>query len=131
MDKSLTNWKPNIAIIGLGYVGLPLAIEFGKQYEVKGYDTNATRIESLLKGEDITLQSTSTEIKKAINLAFTTNVEDLIDCDVFIITVPTPVDENKKPDLIPLLTASSAVAGVLKKGAIVIYESTVYPGCTE
>ena len=131
MDKFLPTWKPNIAIVGLGYVGLPLAIEFGKQYKVKGYDTNLIRIESLLKGDDITLQSTAAEISAAKNLAFTTNIDELIDCTVFIITVPTPVDANKQPDLTPLLTATQTIAGILKKGDIVIYESTVYPGCTE
>ncbi len=131
MDKPLINWNPNIAIIGLGYVGLPLAIAFGKQYVVKGYDTNTTRIESLLNGDDITLQSTAAEISAAKNLAFTTNIDDLIDSTVFIITVPTPVDVNKQPDLTPLLAATQTIAGILKKGDIVIYESTVYPGCTE
>ncbi len=125
------NTNLNIAIIGLGYVGLPLAVEFGKKYPVIGFDINASRIASLKKGEDETLQSNASEIKAASKLLFSDHVEDIKNCTIYIVTVPTPVDDQKKPDLQLLLTASKMVGSVLKKGDLVIYESTVYPGCTE
>lgn len=121
----------SIAIIGLGYVGLPLAVEFGKKYDVIGFDINEKRVEALLKGEDETLQCSSDDIKLANRLNFSANPKDIKDCSIFIVTVPTPVDANKLPDLTALLKASEMIGSVLKKGDLVIYESTVYPGCTE
>jgi UDP-N-acetyl-D-glucosamine/UDP-N-acetyl-D-galactosamine dehydrogenase len=120
-----------IAIIGLGYVGLPLAVEFGKKYSVLGFDINQTRIEELSNGYDRTQEMTTEELKKMNNLSFSTNKEELGTCNIFIVTVPTPIDNYKKPDLTPLLSASKTVGKILKKNDIVIYESTVYPGCTE
>lgn len=131
MDKVFIHWNPKIAIIGLGYVGLPLAVEFGKHYIVNGYDIDSKRIASLLKREDLTLQCTKEQIGAAHQVHFTDALNELADSTVFIITVPTPVDHNKQPDLSPLLSATRAVGSILKKGDIVIYESTVYPGCTE
>ena len=121
----------HIAIIGLGYVGLPLAVEFGKESKVVGFDINLSRIEELKKGIDRTLEVDKNELAAARNLTFSSNVEDLKNVTYFIVTVPTPVDEYKTPDLTPLVKASQTVGKVLKKGDIVIYESTVYPGCTE
>lgn len=120
-----------LAIIGLGYVGLPLAVEFGKLREVKGFDISQRRIDELKKGNDFTLETTSEELLSATGLSFTTQVDEIKDCNVFIVTVPTPIDEYNNPDLTPLIKASETVGSVLKKGDIVIYESTVYPGCTE
>ena len=120
-----------IGIIGLGYVGLPLAVEFGKILEVIGFDINHSRIEELRNGMDRTLEVDKNELAKAHHLTFSSNAEDLKRANYFIITVPTPVDEFKTPDLTPLIRASQTVGKVLKKGDIVIYESTVYPGCTE
>ena len=125
------NTNHSIAVIGLGYVGLPLAVEFGKKYQVIGYDTNEERLNALKKGEDETNQTTSDEINNAKGLKFSTSINDIKDCTIYIVTVPTPVDENKLPDLSPLLHASEMLGSILKKGDIVIYESTVYPGCTE
>jgi UDP-N-acetyl-D-galactosamine dehydrogenase len=123
--------RTKIGVIGLGYVGLPLAMEFGKKYRTIGFDINAARIRSLKAGRDATLEATSTELKAATRLSFTTRLSELKNCRVFIVTVPTPIDQYKRPDLTPLLGASETVGRVLKKGDIVIYESTVYPGCTE
>jgi UDP-N-acetyl-D-galactosamine dehydrogenase len=126
-----------IAVIGLGYVGLPLAIEFGKKYSVVGFDINTNRVGELIKGKDCTLEADLTGMKAVMKgganngLAFSANTNDLKDCIIFIVTVPTPIDHFKKPDLGPLLNASEMLGKVLKKGDIVIYESTVYPGCTE
>jgi UDP-N-acetyl-D-galactosamine dehydrogenase len=120
-----------LAIIGLGYVGLPLAVEFGKKRHVVGFDINQKRIEELKSGNDFTLETTAEELRDAKLLSYTTNLEDLRDCTCFIVTVPTPIDEHKRPDLTPLIKASESVGKVLKKGDIVIYESTVYPGATE
>ncbi len=126
-----------IAIIGLGYVGLPLAIEFGKKYPVLGFDIDATRVAELNNGEDRTLEADLAGMQIAMKgsanrgLAFSSTTDDLKACNIFIVTVPTPIDHFKKPDLTPLLKASEMLAKVLKKGDIVIYESTVYPGCTE
>jgi UDP-N-acetyl-D-galactosamine dehydrogenase len=127
--KPLINAK--IAIIGLGYVGLPLAVAFGEKYQVIGFDINAERITNLKNGLDTTLQCTSQEIVNASKLIFTHDLSQIKDCSIFIVTVPTPVTTDKQPDLHLLLTASKMIGEVLKKGDIVIYESTVYPGCTE
>ena len=127
--KPLINAK--IAIIGLGYVGLPLAVAFGEKYQVIGFDINAERITNLKNGLDTTLQCTSQEIANASKLIFTHDLSQIKDCSIFIVTVPTPVTKDKQPDLHLLLTASKMIGEVLKKGDIVIYESTVYPGCTE
>lgn len=120
-----------IAIIGLGYVGLPLAVEFGKKRVVIGFDINQFRINDLKNGVDSTLEISSEGLKDAVHLSYATNVNDLKDCEIFIITVPTPIDKYKRPDLTHLEKSSEAVGSILKKGDIVIYESTVYPGATE
>ena len=120
-----------IALIGLGYVGLPLAVEFGKKRTVVGFDINQPRINDLKNGVDSTLETTSEELKDATHLSYTTNLDDVADCEIFIVTVPTPIDKHKRPDLTPLEKSSEAVGSILKKGDIVIYESTVYPGATE
>ena len=123
--------KKNICLIGLGYVGLPLAVEFGKRNVVIGFDIDHTRVKDLRNGIDVTLETSRQELKDAIYLSYTTNLEDAKDCEIFIITVPTPIDKHKRPDLTPLESSSEAVSSILKKGDIVIYESTVYPGATE
>src|ERR1700722_5403345 len=123
--------KLKICVIGLGYVGLPLAVEFGKKYRTVGFDINAARIRELKAGRDATLETTGAELEAAGKLRFSGHPKDLKACNVFIVTVPTPIDRYKRPDLTPLLAASETVGRVLKKGDIVIYESTVYPGCTE
>ena len=115
-----------IAIIGLGYVGLPLAVEFGKKYRVIGFDTNKKRINELKNGTDLTLEVDNLEFQNAINLEFTSNSEDLKDCSIFIISVPTPIDSNNKPDFEPLISSSKTVGKSLSKGSIVIFESTVF-----
>jgi UDP-N-acetyl-D-glucosamine/UDP-N-acetyl-D-galactosamine dehydrogenase len=120
-----------IGVIGLGYVGLPLAVEFGKRFDTVGFDVNAKRINALQAGRDTTLETTRQELKAAARLTFTTNPAGLKRCRVFIVTVPTPIDEHKRPDLGPLRRASETVGRVLKRGDVVVYESTVYPGCTE
>ncbi|XOB99864.1 Vi polysaccharide biosynthesis UDP-N-acetylglucosamine C-6 dehydrogenase TviB [Pseudomonadota bacterium DY0742] len=120
-----------LAIIGLGYVGLPLAVEFGKSRSVVGFDINQKRIDALKAGHDETLEVSDEELKEASNLAYSGSLDDLKSCNVFIVTVPTPIDEHKQPDLTPLIKASETIGSVLKKGDIVIYESTVYPGATE
>ena len=120
-----------IAIIGLGYVGLPLAIEFGKLYETLGFDTNKSRIDELLMGKDSTREVTFEELNNSSMLSYTNRVEDIENCNFFIITVPTPIDKLNNPNLVPLQQASEAVGRFLKKDDIVIYESTVYPGATE
>ena len=120
-----------IAVIGLGYVGLPLSVALGKKYKVIGLDIDESRIESLTKGVDTTLQCTPEEIQSTQALAFSHTLSDIKHCSIFIITVPTPVDALKQPDLRPLLKATEMVGSILKKGDLVIYESTVYPGCTE
>ena len=121
----------NIAIIGLGYVGLPLAVAFGSKYKTLGFDINTFRVAELSEGIDRTLESDKDKIKAATQLTFSSAVDDLKSCDIFIVTVPTPINQFKAPDLEPLLKASEMIGKILKKGAIVIYESTVYPGCTE
>src|SRR5688572_3630116 len=120
-----------VGIIGLGYVGLPLAVEFGKVIDVVGFDINEERIAELKKGFDRTKEVEPDELKSSTKLSYSSNLQDLKSVNYFIVTVPTPVDEYKKPDLTPLINASKTVGGALKKGDIVIYESTVYPGCTE
>ena len=129
MNFSLTNTK--IAVIGQGYVGLPLAVEFGKHYPTLGFDINATRIEQLGNGIDLTQEMSAEHLNGSSHLKFSANTADLAQANVYIVTVPTPIDEHKKPDLSPLKGASKMLAQVLKKGDVVIYESTVYPGCTE
>jgi UDP-N-acetyl-D-galactosamine dehydrogenase len=123
--------RHKIAVIGLGYVGLPLALEFGKKYRTVGFDINAVRIKALKAGRDVTLETTAAELKATPKLRFSAQPKDLKSCNVFIVTVPTPIDQYKRPDLTPLLKASETAGRALKKGDIVIYESTVYPGCTE
>jgi len=120
-----------LAIIGLGYVGLPLAVEFGKKRPVIGFDINQKRIDELKLGRDLTLETSEEELRDAKFLSYTTNPDDLKAANCFIVTVPTPIDEHKRPDLTPLIKASETVGKLLKKGDIVIYESTVYPGATE
>lgn len=120
-----------LAIIGLGYVGLPLAVEFGRKRAVVGFDIHAPRIAELQAGKDHTLETTPEELAQADKLSFTADPAALKDCNCFIVTVPTPIDEHKRPDLTPLIKASETVGRALKPGAIVIYESTVYPGATE
>lgn len=120
-----------LAIIGLGYVGLPLAVEFGRKRSVVGFDIHQLRIDELKAGKDSTLETTAEELAAAEQLSYTINLDDLRACNCFIITVPTPIDQYKRPDLTPLIKASETVGKVLKRGDIVIYESTVYPGCTE
>ena len=120
-----------LAVIGLGYVGLPLAVEFGKRRSVVGFDINAQRIDALRAGIDHTLEVDASELSAATLLHLTSSADDLRACNVFIVTVPTPIDAHKRPDLTPLLMASQTVGKALKPGDIVIYESTVYPGCTE
>jgi UDP-N-acetyl-D-galactosamine dehydrogenase len=129
---SLINLKDaRIAIVGLGYVGLPLAVEFGKKIPTIGFDINRGRIEELKKGKDSTLEVASEELQNVEDLSYTADIEALRDSNVYIVTVPTPIDKYKRPDLTPLDKASQAVGKVLTKGDIVIYESTVYPGATE
>ena len=120
-----------VAIIGLGYVGLPLAVSFGKYRPTIGYDINKERVASLKAGHDTTLETSDEELKEAVQLTYTSYMDDIKDAEIYIITVPTPIDKNKRPNLKPLLSASEIVGKVLKKGDIVIFESTVYPGATE
>jgi UDP-N-acetyl-D-galactosamine dehydrogenase len=126
---SLSNIK--LAVIGLGYVGLPLAVEFGKKFPVTGFDINQKRVDDLKSGHDHTLETEPEDLRAARHLRFTSNAADLRECNCFIVTVPTPIDEHRRPDLTPLLAASKTVGMALKPGDIVIYESTVYPGATE
>ena len=123
--------NPSIAIIGLGYVGFPLAVEFGKLYPTLGFDIDSTRISELNRGYDRTQEVSDAQLKASAQLKFSSELTDLAACNTFIVTVPTPIDHFKKPDLGPLLKASEMIGSVLKKGDVVIYESTVYPGCTE
>ncbi len=131
MQQLTPSNPPIIAVIGLGYVGLPLALAFSKQYQVIGYDLDSTRVEALNKGNDITLQATEEDLRSNPQLVFTTVLSEISKATIYIVTVPTPVNSDKTPDLKPLLHASTQIATLLKKGDIVIYESTVYPGCTE
>ena len=125
----LSNAK--IGIIGLGYVGLPLALEFGKQYPTKGLDIKSTRIEELKAGRDSTREVTTDELSQAPNLSYTDNPDDLAGCNTYVVTVPTPIDAHKRPDLFMLESSSRTVGRLLQQGDVVIYESTVYPGATE
>ena len=127
----ITSGTIRIGIIGLGYVGLPLAVEFGKKYRTVGFDVKTARIAQLREHVDNTLETSPEDLKSAEKLLFTSDPADLADCDVFIVTVPTPVDIYNRPDLTPLLRASETVGKVMKRSAVVIYESTVFPGCTE
>ena len=123
--------ETRIGVIGLGYVGLPLAAEFGRHYSTVGFDINAMRIAELNAGEDKTLECSSEELRLAVKLSYTINLDDLRQCNTYIVTVPTPVDKHNRPDLTPLIKASETLGKVVKKGDVVIYESTVYPGATE
>lgn len=129
MNLSLENAK--IAIIGLGYVGLPLAVEFGKKSPTIGFDINQARIDELTEGRDSTLECSDSELAEAIHLSYTATLQDLKECNVYIVTVPTPIDDHKQPDLTPLVKASEALGSVVSEGDVIIYESTVYPGATE
>ena len=131
MLAEIRNRSAKIAVIGLGYVGLPLAAEFGKTFDTVGFDLKETRLESLRKGVDATLAVSGAELAAARRLRFTGAIDDLRDRDIFIVAVPTPVDRYNRPDLAPLYGASTTVGRAMKRGAIVVYESTVYPGCTE
>lgn len=125
--------KDKICVVGLGYVGLPLAHAFSEKYEVVGFDINKARIDELNHGFDRTLELTEVQVKESLEngMKFTLNVEDIKDCNIYIVTVPTPIDNNNEPDLTPIIKSTETVAKVLKKDDIVIYESTVYPGVTE
>lgn len=125
------NINAKIAVIGLGYVGLPLAVEFGKCRSVIGFDISAARIAQLRSGKDGTLEVAPNELAAATQLSYSDRVDDIADCGIFIVTVPTPIDNANRPDLAPLIKASEAVGKVMRPGSLVIYESTVYPGCTE
>lgn len=133
MLSEVSGWlgSVKIGIVGLGYVGLPLATEFGKRYPVVGFDIDEIRIAALKRKEDITLEISQEEFSDSKHLVFSSDTEDLRSCNVFIVTVPTPIDRHKRPDLAPLLKASETIGKVLKPSDIVIYESTVYPGATE
>ena len=122
---------PSLAIIGLGYVGLPLAVEFGKKYPTVGFDINSHRVAELRQGEDSTLEVDAAELASATQLQFSIDIADIANANVYIVTVPTPVDQHKRPDLTPLIKASQMLGKVVKRGDVVIYESTVYPGATE
>ena len=125
--------SPKIAVIGLGYVGMPLALEFSKHYPVVGFDIKASRVDELNRSEDSTKEAEPKEIKSVVErgLIFAANKEDLISCNVYFVTVPTPINNFKAPDLTPLIKASEMIGAVLNSGDVVIYESTTYPGCTE
>jgi UDP-N-acetyl-D-glucosamine/UDP-N-acetyl-D-galactosamine dehydrogenase len=123
--------KCRIGIVGLGYVGLPLAVEFGKHYQTIGFDVKPARIAQLRKGRDLTMECTRAELRAAERLSFTTDLKALSRSQVFIVTVPTPIDDYKRPDLTALKRASESVGAVMRRGSVVVYESTVYPGCTE
>jgi len=129
MSLDINNLR--IGVVGLGYVGLPLAVEFGKKYPTVGFDINAERVAELEGGADSTLECSSEELAEAKHLTYTSNVESIADCNFYIVTVPTPIGDSNRPLLNPLRAASDALGGVLKKGDIVVYESTVYPGATE
>ena len=131
-NMSLQDMKnAKIAIIGLGYVGLPIAVEFGKKRQVVGFDISKDRVKELKNDIDSTLETTSQELQDAIYLSYTTSLDEIKDCSVYIVAVPTPIDKHKRPDLTPLEGSSKTVGSVLKEGDVVIYESTVYPGATE
>ncbi len=123
--------RVHVGVIGLGYVGLPLAVEFGKKYPTIGFDVNENRVEQLMQGHDFTLEVSVEELASAEHIKYSADVNELRACNVYIVTVPTPIDQHKQPDLSPLVKASAMLAKVINKGDIVIYESTVYPGATE
>ena len=129
MGFELNNLR--ISVVGLGYVGLPLAVEFSRKYPTVGFDIKASRIEELSQGSDSTLEVSSEELAAAANLSFSSSVDDIADCNFYVVTVPTPIGDGNRPLLTPLRNASMALGGLLKKGDIVVYESTVYPGVTE
>jgi UDP-N-acetyl-D-glucosamine/UDP-N-acetyl-D-galactosamine dehydrogenase len=129
--RKLSLRKCRVGVIGLGYVGLPLAVEFGKHFETTGFDIRPERVAELERGRDSTLEVSRAELKSADRLSYSTKLADLKRCSVFIVTVPTPIDGYKRPDLTPLIGASENVGAVIRKGTVVVYESTVYPGCTE
>ena len=123
--------RARLAVIGLGYVCLPLAAEFGKHYDVVGFDINPQRLQELRAGNDRTLEVSTADLRLATRLTYSDKIEDLRGTDVFIVTVPTPIDRHRRPDLTPLVKASETVGRALQPGGVVVYESTVYPGCTE
>lgn len=127
----LVAMENKLGIIGLGYVGLPLAVEFGKKYETIGFDINEARVQELKRCEDSTLEVEPEELKQATLLSYTTSPDDIKDCNIYIVTVPTPIDKHKRPDLTPLIKSSETLGKILSKGDVVVYESTVYPGATE
>jgi UDP-N-acetyl-D-galactosamine dehydrogenase len=129
--RRLSLRRCKVGVVGLGYVGLPLAVEFGKHFDTVGFDVKASRIAALARGKDATLECSRAELKAATRLSFTTKLADLKRCNVLVVTVPTPIDQYKRPDLTPLIKASETIGQVLRRGAVVVYESTVYPGCTE
>ena len=131
MLQKISSGQVKVAVIGLGYVGLPLAVEFGKKFDTVGFDKKVSRLEMLRRGEDTTLETSSEDLKSAVKLRYSNDLNDLRDRDIFVVAVPTPVDQYNRPDLSPLYGASDTVGKAMKKGSIVIYESTVYPGCTE
>jgi len=131
MAFSLNYETTRVAVVGLGYVGLPLAVEFGKHFPTLGFDINASRVDELKAGRDLTLEVSETELAESTRLNFSHELDALRDCNVFIVTVPTPIDSAKRPDLGALRAASHTVGQVLSAGDVVIYESTVYPGATE
>jgi UDP-N-acetyl-D-galactosamine dehydrogenase len=131
MLSKIQNKEAVIGVVGLGYVGLPLAVEFGKQFKTLGFDVNQERVDQLKAGTDHTRECSPEQLGSSSHLNFSTDQLELEACDIYIVTVPTPIDENKTPDLRPLIGASAMVGKVLKPGNLVIYESTVYPGCTE
>ncbi len=131
MQQFIPSNPPMIAVIGLGYVGLPLALAFSKHYQVIGYDVDTERVDALKRGDDVTLETTKEDLNAATNLVLTNDLAEIATASIYIVTVPTPVHADKSPDLSFLLYATSQIATVLKRGDIVIYESTVYPGCTE
>ncbi|WP_341659401.1 Vi polysaccharide biosynthesis UDP-N-acetylglucosamine C-6 dehydrogenase TviB [Vibrio sp.] len=129
MQLSVANAK--IGVVGLGYVGLPLAVEFGRKSATIGFDINSKRVDELRSGNDSTLECTREELAEAPFLTYTSDLNELVDCNVYVVTVPTPIDVHKQPDLTPLIKASEAIGTIVSKGDIIIYESTVYPGATE
>ncbi|MBP5182806.1 MAG: nucleotide sugar dehydrogenase, partial [Lentisphaeria bacterium] len=131
MLEKIGNGTVKVAVIGLGYVGLPLAVEFGKKFDTVGFDVKKNRLDMLRKGIDLTRETSSDDLKKASLLRYSSDENALRDRDMVIIAVPTPVDRYNRPDLTPLLKASETAGRILRKGMIVVYESTVYPGCTE
>jgi len=131
VDQAVADSQKVIGVIGLGYVGLPLAVEFAKVRDVIGFDVKPSRVEELREGRDSTLEVSDEALSRASRLRFSDEIDELRRCDIFIVTVPTPIDEANRPDLTPLVKASESIGSILRPGSIVVYESTVYPGCTE